>query len=134
MKRDRYLCPVCKLPLGGHRYTLVDDSYCINKKCSEFRHPIKRSHRLIDFLDLQPYSLKQFLDLPEDTPIWLEYYWNLHPAICCASDILISRHDGVAEFAISEDLHLETYGKLWRAWPTFKSFRPDQYDLELHPW
>lgn len=127
------LCHACGSPLATVRYSIQASGICTNRNCLEFKQRKEWKHTLMEFLDLSPYTKKQFLELPDDTPIWLEYRWNL-PGICCASDILICQVHGVAEFAMSEDLHIDTYGKLWRAWPTYKSFRPDQYDLEQHPW
>lgn len=133
MNHSKNTCPSCGDPLGSTRYSVRASGICINRSCGQFKQRREWKLNLMEFLDLAPYTKQQFLSLPNDTPIWLEYRWSL-PGFCCESDILLFQHNGCAEFSMNEDLPIDTYGKQWRAWPTFKTFRPDQFDLEHHPW
>lgn len=126
-------CPECGDPLGNLRFSIHASGFCINRTCNQFKQRREWKQNLCQFLDLIPYSKEQFLELPEDTPIWIEYRSDTLPLIA-ASDIYLCCIYGNANFAIANQLPLDTYGKQWRAWPTFKTFRPDQFDLEHHPW
>ena len=126
-------CPECGEPLGRFCFSILVKGTCFNRRCSSFKKQHSWQQDLCKFLDLAPYTKKQFLELPNDTPVWIEYRWD-KPAICCASDIYLGSHFGNASFAIADQLPIIKYGKDWRAWPTYKTFRPDQYDLEHHPW
>lgn len=131
MARKGY-CPECGKPLGLIRFTVQTSGMCANRQCHHFKRKKIWNQNLCEFLDLVPYTKQQFLELPEDSPVWIEYY-SINPPVT-ASDIFFGLIYDNANFAISEQLPIDTYGKDWRCWPTFKSFRPDQFDSELHPW
>lgn len=133
MSKKRNHCPACGLPRATTRYTLTTQSICRNPSCPEYKTPVQSHVDLWSFLDLSPYTKQQFSELPPDTPIWLEYRWQLN-GICCNSDIFITSTNTTATFAISDPLSLADYGTFWRAWPTFKTFRPDRYAARRSTW
>lgn len=126
-------CPECGEPLRKLHSTLHTSGQCGNRECGKFGLWQTRTENLFEFLDLSPYTKPQFLDLPNDTPIWIEYRSNM-TKVCCVVDILLGVYDGIATFALSDALPVSLYNKKWRAWPTYKTARPDQLEIEDYPW
>lgn len=133
MVYEKNNCPDCNKPMGQRRYKMHVTGICINRECASFKKKRDWTLSLADFLDLKPYSNKEFLALPDNTPVWIEYRPS-QGRFSCIADILVRQFDLQAWFLREEPLTLDSYGIDWRVWPTFKTFRPDEYELEYHPW